>query len=809
MTKQHNNKQHKRQKTFVFSLHFTPYHSISLLIFFLCSFHLAQGQGTVKGVLFDDANGEAVPFANVVLDGTGYGCATDLNGFFLINKVPAGKYTLRVRFMGYEEYQEEVTVVNHRTVTLTIHLKPSAQMLKTVEITDSKAEERRIQTQVSVEKLTASQIQQMPSIGGTADLAQYMQVLPGVNSTGDQGGQLYIRGGSMIQNLTLLDGMIVYNPFHSIGLYSIFETDVILNADIYTGGFGAEYGGRLSSVMDITTRDGNKRHHTGKVGLSTFGASLILEGPLKRETDKSKSTVTYLLTAKNSYLSKSWDLLYKPLYSTESFPELTNGLPFDFLDLYGKLTINSGTGSKISFFGFRFDDSVSNYQAIADYHWRNYGMGTNFMLVTGSSAILEGTVAYSDYNIVLDDGSGQDKSSSINGFNTTLQVTNFIGSNRLRYGLTVESYNTDYKFVNHYGVHTSQYSPGTTNLSIYGTYKLTTGRWLLDPGVRFIYYATPLNSPQLEPRLAAKYNATDKLRFKMAGGFYSQVFLDARSDNDIVNLFSGFLTGSADLGVPSTFFGHEVTTCVQKAKHIIVGGEYDLTDLITFNAEIYLKYFDQLLNANRNKMYSDTDPAYQEGGEFEKPEYLRKDYIIESGMATGLDVSATLDLDRLYLWATYSLGYVQRTDEALGRSYTPHYDRRHTVNLLATYTFGSQNDWELSGRWTFGSGFPFTQTQGVFQQLDFVGGIVSDYTRENGEYSIHYAELYRGRLPAYHRLDLGIKRKFSLGRRSILELSLSATNIYSRENIFYFNRITYERVNQLPILASFGAKLSF
>ena len=163
-------------------------------------------------------------------------------------------------------------------MTLTIHLKPSAQMLKAVEITDSKAEERRVQTQVSVEKLTASQIQQMPSIGGTADIAQYMQVLPGVNSTGDQGGQLYIRGGSMIQNLTLLDGMIVYNPFHSIGLYSIFETDVILNADIYTGGFGAEYGGRMSSVMDITTRDGNKRHHTGKVGLSTFGANLILEG---------------------------------------------------------------------------------------------------------------------------------------------------------------------------------------------------------------------------------------------------------------------------------------------------------------------------------------------------------------------------------------------------------------------------------------------------------------------------------------------------------------------------------------------------
>ena len=769
------------------------------------------GQGIVKGVLFDESNGEAVPFANVVLDerdpsstngwrATAYGCATDLNGFFLINKVPAGQYTLRVRFMGYEEHREEINVTDRRAITITVHLKPSAQMLKTVEITDSKAEERRMKTQVSVEKLTASQIQQMPSIGGTADIAQYMQVLPGVNSTGDQGGQLYIRGGSMIQNLCLLDGMIVYNPFHSIGLYSIFETDVILNANIYTGGFGAEYGGRLSSVMDITTRDGNKRHHTGKVGFNTFGANLTLEGPLKKESNTSKSTVTYLLTAKNSYLSKTSQVLY---------PYIDGGLPFDFMDLYGKLTLNSGTGSKVSVFGFNFDDSVSHYHSIADYHWRNYGLGTNFMLVTGSSAILEGTLAYSDYRITLKDDttvSKPDKYSSISGFNTTLQVTNFIGINRLRVGFTFESYTTDYQFVNNYGKRISQYSPGTTNLSLYGTYKLNIGRWLLDPGLRFIYYAIPLGSGQLEPRMAAKYNATDKLRFKMAGGFYSQVFLDARSDNDIVNLFSGFLTGSADLGVPSSFLRNEVTTCVQKAKHVIIGAEYDLTDLITFNAEVYFKYFNQLLNANRNKMYTDEE-AYREGGMYEQPEYLRKDYIIENGYATGLDLSATFDLDRLYLWATYSLGYVQRTDEL--QTYNPHYDRRHTVNLLATYTFGRQNNWEFSSRWSYGSGFPFTQTQGVYQQLVFGDGIVSDYTRENGTYGIHYAELYKGRLPSYHRLDLGIKRKFSIGRRTVLELNLSATNVYSRQNIFYFDRTTFDRVNQLPFLASFGANFRF
>ena len=598
---------------------------IPLFFFSIFNFQFALGQGTVRGTVFDDSDGESIPFANVMLDGTKYGCATDINGFFMINRVPAGTYTLKVRFIGYEEYTETVTVINGKTLTKSIRLKPSSKMLEAVEIKDSRIEERRMQTQVSVEKITASQIQQMPSIGGQADIAQYMQVLPGVSSTGDQGGQLYIRGGSMIQNLCLLDGMIVYNPFHSIGLYSIFETDIILNADIYTGGFGAEYGGRLSSVMDITTRDGNKRNHSGKLGLNTFGASVILEGPLKRESNTSKTSITYLLSAKNSYLSRTSTLIY---------PFIEGGLPFDYLDLYGKLSLNSGTGSKVSLFGFRFDDKVDGYQAIDTFHWQNYCAGMNFILVTGSSAILEGSLAYSDYKITLDDRSGKDKYSRIGGFNMTLQVTNFIGGNRLKYGLSMEGYNTDYKFYNQYGYATTQEKP-STSLSAYATYKWSIGdgpggnaRLLIDPGVRLIYYAS-LNQPSLEPRLAAKYSLTEKLRFKFAGGFYSQVFLDARSDNDIVNLFNGFLTGSADLSITHTFQGDSIDTYLQKAKHVVFGAEYDLTEHITLNGELYFKYFDQLINANRNKMYDASDPVYSHGI-YAKPEYLMTDFIIEA-----------------------------------------------------------------------------------------------------------------------------------------------------------------------------------
>lgn len=752
---------------------------------------------TIKGVLTDEESGEAIPFAVVALDGTKYGASTDINGFYLINKIPEGSYTIRVHYVGYQEYTAALTIKKGQTVNHNISLKSEVTTLKAVNITDKRSEERKLQTQVSVEKITASQIREMPSIGGTADLAQYLQVLPGVNSTGDQGGQLYIRGGSMIQNLCLIDGMMVYNPFHSIGLYSIFETDIILNADIYSGGFGAQYGGRISSVMDITTRDGNKKRHSGKVGFNTFGANLMLEGPLKKETTESPTSISYLLSAKNSYLSKTSEAIY---------PYIGSSLPFDFLDLYGKLSINSGSGSKINFFGFRFDDDVTGYKSLADYHWNNYGLGSNFMLVTGSSSILEGHISYSDYKITLKDAFSQDNYSRIGGFNAGFDITNFIGSNRMKYGIAFEGYSTDYKYSNNYGIKSSQDPTYTSSISGYITYKIATGKWLVDPGVRYIFYSS-LSTGSLEPRLAAKYNMNDKLSLKMAGGLYSQIFLDARSDNDIVNLFSGILTGTSDLYKPSVFRDKPVTNSVQRSQHIILGVEYDITSDISANAEVYYKHFGHLLNANRNKMFDRNDAAYRTGGIYEKPEYYLTDYIIENGNAYGIDFSLTYDIDWLYVWATYSLGWVRRTDEI--QTYYPHYDRRHTINLLSTIRLGETHQWEISGRWSYGSGFPFTQTQGMYENITFNDGIITDYTLTNGDYGVAYGELNAGRLPNYHRLDISGKRRFSIGKRSILDINVSVTNTYNRNNIFYFDRLTFTRVDQLPILWSAGATFNF
>ena len=417
---------------------------------------------------------------------------------------------------------------------------------------------------------------------------------------------------------------------------------------------------------------------------------------------------------------------------------------------------------------------------------------------------MEGNFAYSDYKITLEDESNYPKSSRINGFTFGLHMTYFIGKNKLKYGVDLEGFGTNYEFYNSFGRHFKQ-TENTSEMSAFVTYNIKAGKWLIDPGFRLIYYASVAEvSP--EPRLAIKYNATDKLRFKLASGLYSQNFLDAKSDNDVVNLFTGFLTGSENLGVSSTFGGEEVTSFIQKAQHIILGVEYDINDYLQLNIEPYFKNFSQLINMNRNKMF-DNLPEYQEGGAYETPEYLRTDFIIEKGKAYGVDFSLKYSYDKIYLWVAYSLGYIERTSEAEG-AYNPHYDRRHNINTLATYTAGDSREWEFSARWNFGSGFPYTMTRGIYELLPFYD-INTDYGTGNGEIGIYYSALNQGRLPYYHRFDISAKRKFSLGRRSILEVNASITNVYNRENMFYFNRLTFERVDQMPIMPSLGMTLTF
>jgi len=767
-------------------------------LFMLSTVAAFAQDNSIKGFVYEEATGEPMMFTNVYLKGTTFGGSTNENGYFNINRIPDGKYTLLITCVGYDTISESFSLSKGQSINRKYYLKETSQKLETVTITADKIE-ARTETKTSVITVTPKTITKIPSVGGQADFAQYLQVVPGVIFTGDQGGQLYIRGGSPIQNKVLLDGMVIYNPFHSIGLFSVFDTDIIRNADVYTGGFGAEYSGRISSIMDISTRDGNKKRISGKIGANCFGAKVMLEGPLMKAKTPGGATASFILSAKNSYLEKSSKALYP--YISES------GLPFNFQDLYGKVSLNAPNGSKVNLFGFSFNDQVNNYMSLSDFGWNSFGAGTNFLVIPGKAPVMiEGNVAYSSYTSRMKEENNPDRYSNINGFNMGFDFSQFMGKNTLKYGLEMLGYTTDYVTYSVYGHNKISQRVNSTEIGAYAKYKAVFGKFLFEPSIRMQWYAS-LPDFSLEPRLALKYNVLDWMRLKAAAGKYSQNFVAATSDRDVVNLFYGFLSGINNL--PSTYDGKPINSYLQKANHYIFGAEFDLSDNTTLNVEGYWKDFVQLTNINRNKIYSDTPMNT------DIPDLLKKDFTKETGDAYGCDISLKFENKHWYLWAVYALGFVTREYEKATEDgvelvqYAPHFDRRHNVNLILTYTAGSKRQWEFSGRWNFGSGFPFTQVQGFYEYYSFQDGINFDYTSTNGELGVLYGDLNGGRLPTYHRFDIDVKRKFYFTENVILEADFSVTNVYNRNNVFYVNLVSGEVARQLPILPTIGLTLAF
>lgn len=766
-----------------------------IISIFCFSFIGAFAQNTIlRGFVYEESTGSPIISALVTIQETKQGSYTDERGFFNIVNVEEGSYSLVASVLGYKADTIIVKVRKSGVVAQNFYLKSTDSELKGVNVT---AKGIRKTTEVSISKTTIKpiQLQRIPSVGGEPDLVQYLQVLPGVVFSGDQGGQLYIRGGSPVMNRVMLDGLTVYNPFHSIGLFSVFDSDILKSVDVYSAGFSAEYGGRVSAIVDVQTRDGNRNEFSGKLAVSPFNAKILLEGPLKKY-EAGKSSSSYIISYKNSYLNRTAPTIY---------PFVNDGnLPYSFSDLYAKLSFNSASGSNINVFGFDYSDNV-NFAGIANYGWTSRGLGSKFLLVPGTSkTIIDGSFNFSNYAISREEASSKPSSSGISGFNVDLRFTRFLNDlDKLKYGLEMNGFSTDFEIFNSLNRRIDQ-RENTSEVNAFVNYiKNFNKRVVLEAGIRLQRYAT-LQENSWEPRVRLKYNINPRLRFKASAGVYSQNLMSASSDRDVVNLFYGFLSGPEDL--PDEFLGKPVDTKLQKARHAVAGFEFDLSALQEVNVEGYIKVFDQVTNVNRDKIF-DNSPDNQD-----KPSGLREDYVIENGEAYGFDITYKLDHDKWYIWTVYSFNIVNRFDGT--REYQPHFDRRHNINVVTSYDFGKDKAWNANMRWNFGSGFPFTLTQGFYEQLNFSGGAGTDITGANGELGVNYDELNRGRLPYYHRLDVAVKRTFkykskkSLKDRKI-EVIGSVTNLYNRENIFYFDRINYQREDQLPLLPSLSISYKF
>jgi hypothetical protein len=760
--------------------------------------------GTIRGFIYNKENGEPVAFSNVYLKGTTTGASSDMNGFFSVNKITPGSYTLMVTNLEFDTISETITIKANEIATKKYFATKGGVILNTVEVTASQAEKIE-NPNVGLQTIDPVAINKLPSVG-EPDLAQYLQVLPGVVFTGDQGGQLYIRGGLPIQNKVLLDGMVIYNPFHSIGLFSVFDNDIMRSADVYSAGFGAEYGGRTSSIMDITTRDGNKKHLAGKVSASTFGAKLTLEGPLKKLREDGKGSSSFLVSGKTSYLPQTSKTLYP--YANKNNDD---GLPFYYTDLYGKVSFNGNNGSKVNLFGYNFNDKVV-YKDLAKFNWTSFGGGSNFILIPqNSSLLIEGNFAYSQYKINYQGSTEADKkSSSVGGFNGGFNFLKYFGRNELKYGFELVGTNTNYTLQNP-NLSEINYAKNSLELGAHMKFRwLDKKKWIvLEPSFRIQYYAT-FNNLSPEPRLQGKINFTRKIRFKFAGGLYSQSLMSASSDRDVVNLFYGFINGPENL--PSSYKDKDNNTVntkgvIQKARHIVGGFEIDILKNLEIQIEGYQKYFTQMASVNRDKLFDDIPENA------DKPEANKKDFIMEQGQATGLDFTAKYEKKRFYFWAVYSLTFNKRytgnTASGDVYEYAPVYDRRHNVNLVGTYSFGKKRNLDLSIRWNYGSGFPFTPTKGYYPQVDFGNNFNYDYTTANANLGYVPGDYNSRRLPDYHRMDISLKWLYNISEKTKLEVNVGATNVYNRENIFYYDRVRNKRVNQLPILPNVNISFKF
>lgn len=749
-------------------------------------------QGTIRGSVIDN-EGEPVAGAQVFLFPLQKGTLTNVEGLFSLTGLPYGKYRLRITALGIDTLWAEVELSSRRPVaTLKLQAQISTIAMEAIEIIESVAPARIDPTRVTVAvtPISPRQILQLPSFGAP-DIAQYLQVIPGVVFTGDQGGQLYIRGGTPIQTLTLLDGAIIYSPFHTLSLFSVFETDILRQVNVYSAGFGAEYGGRISSVIDLRTRAGDFDQLGGKVYVTPFVSGGLLEGPTPLLQNSS-----WLITARQGYIQQAAPRLY---------PYLRDSLPFQFQDLYGKITFGRGP-DQINLWGFRQTDRV-DLGINGQNDWTQWGGGLSFSNLPPSTRVrITGQLAYTRFsNTFIDPRELRPRYSEIGGFNGGFTFSYLFGADELAYSVDVRGFSTDFLFTNALGFITQQ-RQSNTEMAAWVKYQKVfrkealaeegerlqfQTRAILEPSLRVHFYNT-YGYLSIEPRLRTKYNLTPNWSLQAAAGRYVQNWVAAVSDRDVVLLFQGFLTA------PELPANRQLAHPLQEAYHATFGTEYQLKGAF-LSAEGWYKRFTQLTIINRERLFPDDPP-----------------FLTEVGYAYGADFTLRYQSQRWSLYGTYSYQYNRRSDFRI--EYFPLWDRRHTINLLGSYRWGGwlstlrhrESRWEASLRWTLGSGLPFTQTLGFFEKLLLLQGSQSPYPFQQGQLTVLLSPNYNAaRLPAYHRMDLTLKRRWRLASQVLLEANFTLLNVYNRPNLFYIDRITARRYNQLPILPTLGITITW
>lgn len=721
---------------------------------------LAQNTGSVRGVVTDSTNGEILAFGNAFIEELNTGASTDVNGYFFITSLPAGKtYTLIVSYVGYESKSLDVFVAANKITEVDVKLAPSGIELQTVEKIGEKVVEKNA-TDIGLQRISIKQLEMMPK-GVETDVFRSLQYMPGVRSTGDISAKYYVRGGASNQNLVLLNDVPVYNPFHALGMFSVIDPEMINNMEFYKGGFTSEYGGRLSSVLNLITKDGNKNRFGGSASISQLTAKAAVQGPIPNGS--------FILTGRQSYSTK---ILKKFLNNKTA--------PFEFYDYSFKLNYADPgfiEGSKFVIHGFASNDKLDEEDPFKeDFSWSNKIFGFKWFQVYDSPLFSELSISLSQFNgeVIPNYSDARPQSNELSDVNLKMDFTYiFPSKNEVAVGIDIKSISTKLHYVNERGLQTNVDKKGA-NISLYGKYKLL--QWEdfgLDAGTRLNLTGLSVNGGFFfEPRVSATYRFNPLITLKAAWGIYQQELTTLADENEVISLFEPWVI-IPDYLNPS------------RAIHYTVGLDLQLTEYMSLELETYYKIIHDFPAINEGKQFS-TDP----------------DLVTGTGESYGFEGMYKLNLDPVRFTASYSLAYAYK--EINGWLYYPRYDARHTLNLSLEYNMGA--GWSANTVWVFSTGLPFTPSIGFYDKLYF-DNLHEDWFIYNNynPYSL-LGDKNIARYPNYHRLDISVSKKMEIGPFKI-SISGSIINIYNRENLFYYDRGTGKRVNMLPFLPTATLKV--
>ncbi|MEZ4702344.1 MAG: TonB-dependent receptor [Rhodothermales bacterium] len=739
----------------------------------------AAQQALIRGFVIDAATEQSLQGATVVLrntDGAFYGAATDGDGYYILNRVPAGTYTFQVSFIGYLMQEEAITLAAGESVQRNIQLVAREEELNEV-VVEAETEAGVSAVNAGLESIVPAQIERVPMPGVTGDLASYLQTLPGVTVQGDQGGQFFVRGGALDQNLAYLDGMPVYMPFHVLSFYSAFPEEIINNADVYTGGFGARHGTRISSIMDVRARNGNKQNLAGAVSVAPFLSTVRVEGPLV------KDRVSFIGSVRQSLIEQIMPNV------------LGTALPYHFGDQFAKVhafinpnhsfslsalnTFDRGElgATKKTSLG-EADSNIPNDSS--EVAWHNTAFGGRYTYLSDTLPILaELSGSYSDMSNEIGPRDERDRTAGIESIEGRLDLTYFLRRGEIHAGGNYRASTLSYRLGGQFQDTPDIAENALNELVGYVEYEipLAGDRVQLTPGVQ--YYGLPDRSQQwIDPRLRMSIQPGDPahgLQLNAAWGIYHQAIVGLNDERDIGNLFTAWLPVPEEGNIPSSMHG-------------ILGAKYRVQTGFSVAAEAFYKDFNHL-NVPIFSVLPTFTTRLQEA----------------DGQAYGID--ARVDLKDMPFWAGslfdgyVSYAYSRVEYETPTVTYTPGHDRRHQINALL---HAQKGELGVTVQMAYGTGFPFTQSSGFDVWLILTPDV--DVTDEPGLERIAYAEPFKGRQPAYQRVDVWLERRIER-RRTVATLRAGVVNLLNRSNLFYFDLFTFKRVDQLPLIPSIGFKL--